>query len=101
MESCSALGFRLYLNRPKVEILPLLANHRNRSTNRYDGILSYQMFEDNAGRLGFDFHGGLIGFDLGQDLTLLDCIALCLHPPNQQSLGHIETQLGHVDYSGH
>ena len=44
---------------------------------------------------GFDFHGGLVGFDFGDDVAGADIVALAFEPAGELSLGHGGREGGH------
>jgi len=61
----------------------------------------HQEFSDAAFIHRFEFHGGLVGLDLGQDGTGLDDIAFLHQPAGELALFHGGRQCGHQDLRGH
>ena len=49
----------------------------------------------------FDFHGGFVGFDLGDDVAGLDLVAFLLQPLREVALGHCRRQRRHSDFNRH
>ena len=50
---------------------------------------------------GFHFHGGFVGFDLGEDFTDFHWISDFLVPFDKSAFGHGIRQFGHFDVYGH
>ena len=49
----------------------------------------------------FDFHGGFVGLDLGDDVAGLDLVAFLLQPLREVALGHCRRQRRHSDFDRH
>ena len=62
----------------------------------FDQDLAEDAFVD-----GFDFHGGFVGLDLGDDVARFDLIAGFLEPFGELALGHGGRQSGHQNLDGH
>ena len=65
------------------------------------GAFGDQDFTQLAFFDGFDFHGRLVGFDLGQDVAAVDGFAFLLDPLGQFAVGHGRRQGGHENLYGH
>ena len=83
-------------------ILALAQQHRDDGIDRHPlGAGGNQDAAHHAVLDGFQFHGGLIGLDLGQDIAGFDGIALGLEPFGELALGHGRGQSGHQNLNRH
>ena len=65
-----------------------------------DALLGDDASEDAAG-VGFEFYGGLVGFDVGDDLAAVHRFALLLVPADDGAFPHIVSHLWHDDVGCH
>ena len=65
------------------------------------GPLRGEDFSEYAVVEGFHFHGGLVGFDFGDDVAGGDFVALLFAPLDEGALGHGVAEFWHFDVRGH
>ena len=65
------------------------------------GAVADQDAAEDAFLHGLDFHGGLVGLDLGDHVAGLDFVAFLFQPARERALGHGGREGGHQDVGRH
>ena len=98
-------GFRLRRRLAVLDrrfVLAVAQDHRDRRVHRHvGGAFRHQNFSERALVRRLHFHGGLVGFDLGDDVARLDAVALLLEPLGEVALFHRGRQRGHEHFDRH
>src|SRR5450631_2038756 len=81
-------------------LLALADDHGYRLAHRHSVALACDDLLEDAGVLGSELHGRLVGLDLGQDISDLYRVALAFQPRAEGSCLHRIAHLGH-DHLGH
>ena len=83
-------------------VLALGKDHRDRRIDRdVVGAFRHQDFAERAFVDGLDFHGRLVGLDLGDDVAGFDRVAFLLQPLGEVALLHRGRQRGHQHFDRH
>ena len=83
-------------------ILAFAEDHRDRRVDRnIIGAFRHQDLAERAFVDRLDFHGGLVGFDLGDHVAGFNGVAFLLQPFGEVALLHRRRQSGHQDRGWH
>jgi hypothetical protein len=86
----------------RLHVLALAGQHRDHLINRHvRRAFSHHDLGDRPLVDSFDFHGGFVGFDLGDDVAGFDLVALFLQPLGKVALFHRGRQRRHEDVDRH
>ena len=89
-------------SRDALRILALAGDQRDELVHRHVGrAFRHHDLGEDAFVDGLDFHGRLVGLDLGDHVAGLDRVALLLQPLGEVALLHGGRQGGHQDIDGH
>ena len=84
-----------------VDLFILRADDADLGLDRNLGAFLNQNLAEDAGVEGLEVHGGLVGFDLGDDFAGPDRVAFLLEPFDERALGHGGAEQGHENVFGH
>ena len=97
---CRAIGGRRGID--TADILAVFGQHGDDGVDLHAlGAFLDQDFRERALIDGLDFHRGLVGLDLGDDIAALNRVARLFQPFRQRAFLHGRRQSGHGDVNGH
>ena len=83
------------------DLFPSLAGNRDRRAELGLGTIGHEDLEEHAVVVGAQLHQRLVGLDLGQDVAVLEGVALLDDPARDRAALHRVGQAGHHEFVGH